>query len=257
MTIMELKKAASNLGNVTTRAIDYRAKRIKNIYGPLTDDIAYGIVAQQAGVEVSKFIKDPQQLEEIRNQIDRISAIESGLPPKKPKAVIKTVLIPIARDLTLSDPILNSKVLNDAKDMAVHYSQLYIFENSVREVINRVLSKGLGSNWWNRTNIKKDVFENIQERIEKEKQNPWHGGRGAHPIYYTDISDLIYLFRRYWSYFNEFFPRLEWVTEKIEQISFSRNVVDHHNPLNKLDRKRLVMNLIDWQKQIEANKGKI
>ena len=257
MSVVELKKAAIERSKVTPRAIGYRASKIKATYGPFSDEVAYGIVAQQAGVEVSKIITDPKILEQIRDQIDRISEIETDSPKPKTKTVIKTKVVQIAKDLKLNDPILDTKVITDAKEMTIHYAQLYIFENSVREVINRVLSKHLGPTWWGSSAVNKNLLEKVQERIDKEKQNPWHGRRGAHPIYYTDISDLMYLLRRHWKYFSDIFPRLEWVSEKLEQVSFSRNVVDHHNPLSKRDRDRLTMNLQDWQKQIEANKGKL
>lgn len=257
MSVAELKKAASEKNKVTPRAIGYRARKIKTTYGPFSDEVAYGIVAQQADVEVSKIITDPKTLEQIRDQIDRIGELEADLPKPKTKTVVKTRVVQIAKDLQLNDPILDTKVITDAKEMTVLYAQLYIFENSVREVINRVLSKIFGPNWWDIANVTKDLLDKVQRRIDKEKQNPWHGRRGAHPIYYSDISDLIYLIRRHWKYFSDIFPRLEWVSEKLEQVSFSRNVIDHHNPLSKRDRDRLAMNLEDWQNQIDANRSKI
>ncbi len=257
MSAVELKKATSKKDNVSPRAIGYRATKINKNYGPFSDEVLYGIVAQQAGVEVSKIMTDAKILEEIRNQIDRIGELENDTPKPRTKTVVKTKVVQIAKDLRLNDPILETKVIDDAKVMTLLYAQLYIFENSVREIINRVLSKHISTNWWDSSNVKKDLLDKVQERIDKEKQNPWHGERGAHPIYYTDISDLIYLLRRHWKYFRDIFPRLEWVSEKLEQVSFSRNVVDHHNPLSKRDRDRLTMNLQDWQKQIDANKSKL
>jgi len=258
MYITELKKAASEKSGLTTRAIGYRACSIKKKKGPLPDEVALGIVAHQIGIDVSKIITDPSLLEQIRIQIDRIDESNEATPKQKIKTIIKTKIVEITKDIKLSDPILTDQIIKDAKEMTVYYAQLYIFENSVREVINRVLTKNLGKNWWNPTNIRKDLLDIVQGRIDKEEENPWHSGRGAHPIYYTDLSDLIYLLRRHWKgKFDDIFPRLEWVSEKLEEISFSRNVVDHHNPLKKIDRDRLTINLRDWQTQINTNKSKI
>ncbi len=176
--------------------------------------MAYGIVAHQAGVDVSKIITDKDVLEQIRNQLDRISELETDSPKPKTKTVVRTKVVQISKDLKLDDPILGGKIITDAKEMTIHYAQLYLLENSVREVINRVLTKNIGPDWWNNTNVRKRLIENVQGRIDKEKENPWHGGRGAHPIYYTDISDLIYLLKRHWNYFEDIFPRIEWVSEK-------------------------------------------
>jgi hypothetical protein len=257
MSVAELKKASSKKSNVTTRAIGYRAAKIKSSYGPISDEVAYGIVAQLSGVDVSKIISDPLILDQIRNQLVRIAESESDSPKSKTKTVVKTKVVEIAKDLKLDDPILDDKLITDAKEMTVHYAQLYLLENSVREVINRVLIKHIGPGWWHSKNVRKELLNKVQGRIDKEKENPWHGRRGAHPIYYTDISDLIYLLKRHWKYFEDIFPRLEWVSEKLEQVSFSRNVVDHHNPLGKRDRDRLTLNLQDWQDQIKANKDNL
>lgn len=257
MTISELKKAASEKDSVTQRAIGYRAEKIKSKYGPFSDEIAYGIVAQKTGVEVSKIITDSIILEQIRDQLDRIAEIESDQPKIKTKTIVKTTTVNIGNDFKLNDPILSRQVLNDAKDMTQFYAELYIFENSVREVINRVLTSNLGTNWWSSTAVRKELIDKVQGRKDKEDKNPWHGRRGAHPIYYTDMSDLNYLVKRHWNFFSNIFPRLTWVSEKLEEISFSRNVVDHHNPLNKRDRTRLKMNIQDWQKQIDANKSNL
>lgn len=47
MTIIELKKAASEKDKVTQRAIGYRAETIKSKFGPFSDEIAYGMVAKK------------------------------------------------------------------------------------------------------------------------------------------------------------------------------------------------------------------
>ncbi len=258
MKISEIKKEASKISGRTRRAIAYRADRLKELYGPFSDVVAYGIVAHRIGVEVSKFVDDKEILELIREQNDRINIIEAGTARIETRTVVKNKLIKIGEDINLSDPILDSKVISDAKEMTKVYAQIYVFENSIRAVINLVLSKKIGKDWWNRSNVNKTVFDNVKGRIDKEEGNPYHGKRGAHPIYYTDMADLSYLIRKFWNnYFSDIFPRLEWVTEKIEQVSLSRNIVDHHNPLSKSDQQRLKVIFTDWNNQLKGKKNKI
>jgi hypothetical protein len=254
MSVKELKAELIRRIGISRQAVEARVKNIKK-YGPFSTDVAYGIVAHIASIDPAKFISDQDILSSIRDGLDRIAQIDSETIIQKPKTIVKTVTINIGKQIKLNDPILDKKILDDARDMTTTYAELYVFENSVRELINLVLSKQLGSNWWNNANISKDLLDKVQGRIDKEAQNPWHGRRGAHPIYYSDISDLIYIIRRHWKLFSDFFPRLEWISEKLEQISFSRNVVDHHNPLSKHDRDRLTINLQDWQNQINAKKS--
>jgi len=257
MEIKELKKAVSEKEKICIRSVEYRAEKVKKNYGPFSNEIAYGIVAQQAGICVSKYIQEEEIMGQIRGQIDRIKGLGSLNPKPKTRTIIRTKVVKIGDEIKLTDPILEQSVISDAKEMTKVYAQIYVFENSVRAIINLVFSKNIGKDWWKRPNINKDLLEKIQKRIDKEDENPWHGKRGAHPIYYTDILDLSYLIRKFWEgNFDDIFPRCEWITEKLEQVSISRNVIDHHNPLNSDDRQRLSVIFKDWHRQINANKEK-
>lgn len=258
MEIIKLKKAVSEKEKISMRAVGYRAEGLKKKYGPFSSEIAYGIVAQQAGISVSKYIQEEETLGQIRGQIDRIKELESLDQKPKTRTIVKTKIVNIGNEIGLKDPILEQSVISDAKEMTKVYAQIYVFENSVRAVINLVLSKKIGKDWWNRSNVNKTVFEKVEGIIDKEEGNPYHGKRGAHPIYYTDMADLSYLIRKFWKkFFSDIFPRSEWVTEKIEQVSLSRNIVDHHNPLSKRDQQRLKVIFADWHNQIRGKKDKI
>ncbi len=256
MSDKKLKTALIKKTHVSRQAIEARVKRIQEKYGPFPSDVAYGIVAQKEGIDVSKSISDQKTLAIIRQEMDRIVQLESDNPNSKPKTIVRTVPIIIGKELKLSDPILKKQVLTDAKEMTTIYAELYVFENSVRELINQVLSKKIGSDWW-KTNVNNSIRDNAQERIDSEERNAWHGRRGVHPIYYSDISDLKSIIQRHWEHFKDIFPNQNWVMVRIGEISLSRNIVDHHNPLRKRDRQRLSIYLKDWHDQISANKSKI
>lgn len=219
MSVKELKVELIRRIGISRQAVEARVKSIKK-YGPFSTDVAYGIIGHRANIDPAKFISDQDILSSIRDGLDRIAQIDAETIKLKPKTIIKTVTVNIGKQIKLNDPILDKKILDDARDMTTTYAELYVFENSVRELINLVLSKQLGSNWWRNANISKELLDKVQGRIDKETQNPWHGRRGAHPIYYSDISDLINIIRRHWKFFCDFFPRVEWISEKLEQISF-------------------------------------
>ena len=105
MSISEIKKAASNKGQVTIRAIAYRAKKINKDFGPFSDEVAYGVVAQQTGVEVSRFISETQLLDEIRIQMDRIAEKALDRPRPKTKTIYKTKVVNIGKDIELNEHI--------------------------------------------------------------------------------------------------------------------------------------------------------
>ncbi|MDH5607317.1 MAG: Swt1 family HEPN domain-containing protein [Candidatus Heimdallarchaeota archaeon] len=256
MSVYKLKQAIIKKENITRQAVEGRAARLKNKYGPFSDEVAYGILAQKAGVDVASIIAEDQTLANIRTGLDRIAILENEKPPPKPKTIITTKTVKIGNNLSLTDPILSEQVIKDAQEMTAVYAEIYIFENSVRETINRALSNNIGEDWWE-TSAPQKTRENAQNRIEKEKRNAWHGRRGKHPIYYTDISDLKAIIQRHWDFFKSIFPNQAWVNVRLDEIELSRNIVDHHNPLKDKDRKRLEIYVNDWQSQINSHKDSL
>ncbi|MCB2160474.1 hypothetical protein KQH40_00140 [bacterium] len=256
MSDKKLKAALIKKTGVSRQAIEWRVRRIQEKYGPFSPEVAYGIVAQMAGIDASKSISDQNILAIIRQELDRIAQLDVDNPKPKTKTIVKTVTANIGKELTLSDPILGKQILVDAREMTTTFAELYVFENSAREVINRVLTKNLGPDWWD-TGVKKGIRDRVQGRIETEDRNAWHGRRGSHPIYYSDISDLQSIIQRHWEHFKDIFPEQSWVMVRLNEIALSRNIIDHHNPLQKKDRQRLSIYLKDWHDQISANKSKI
>ena len=131
--------------------------------------------------------------------------------------------------------------------MATHaYPLMYIFENSVREFISRVLRVKHGNSWWD-TAAPKDVKQEVERRRQRESKNPWHGKRGAHSIFYTDLDHLARIVTANWQDFALYLPNQQWLTQKLDETTFSRNVVAHNNPLADKDIKRVEVFLSDWQ----------
>jgi len=256
MTIQKLKKEIIEKKEISRQGVEARVKKCQSMYGPFSQEIAYGVIAQQAGVDVSKIITDPNILAIIRQEVDRIKQLSSDISTIKPRTVIKTINVNFAKDLILHDPILNAQTLEDAKLMAATYTELYVFENSVREVINKVLSREIGTDWWDKS-VGKTIQDNVKKRIAAELNNAWHGRRGSHPIYYTNISDLQLLIQKHWQFFKKIFPNQNWVNIRINEIELSRNIIDHHNPLQKKDRQRVSIYLKDWNDQISDKKDLI
>lgn len=254
MSYQELRKAVIEKLGVTRQAVWGRADKLrKGPCGPMSLQEAIAVIAHEEGLDVSQWL-EPPELERIRELV-RHGAIEQPLqtharPPARTEKVVK---VNIAGRLKLSDPLLPRRVLQDAKEMAKVYAELYVFENSVREVIKRRLSSVHGDNWWE-VRVQRRIQDEAQKRIDGEDKNPWHGRRGAHPIYYSDLADLSSIIVRNWSDFADLFPEQSWITQKITEIARSRNVVNHHNPLGKEDQKRIRLYSADWHRQVQSVK---
>lgn len=223
---------------------------------------ALGVLAFQTKIpDLHKHLDDSEieKIREIAHLMKPSDAIE--LPATRTRAQThqpKMVKMIIGEDLQLTDPLLSDQVIRDAKAMTKLYALMYVFENSVREVIIRRLSQKYGDNWWDifySSNAKiANIRKNAKGLMQSESQNAWHGRRGNHPIYYTDLPDLRTIIEVGWSDFHYLFPKLNWVVTRIEELSMSRNVIDHHNPLQPDDQKRVMMYCTDWHKQIDSKK---
>ena len=136
------------------------------------------------------------------------------------------------------------------------YPLLYVFENSAREMIIRVMRHAYGDNWWDSdTKVSSDIRKTVKDRIVKEDKNPWHGKRGAHPIYYTDLEHLGQIVKNNWPLFKLILPTQEWFLQRVKEISHSRNPVAYMNPLSKEDVERIKVYTKDWEKQIAQRKA--
>ncbi len=132
------------------------------------------------------------------------------------------------------------------------YLLLYLFENSVRQFIIRVLTRIHGDAWWATVPI--DTKRKVQLRKDKERSTPWHSRRGVHEIYYTDLDDLkkIITSNDNWPYFEKLLLGQQWIRQRLEEIEMSRNVVAHSNPLAKHDMDRLTVYYGDWVRQLKS-----
>jgi hypothetical protein len=113
--------------------------------------------------------------------------------------------------------LLDEQFVASARQMAMVYTAVTAFENSVRKFISNVLLEKLGENWWDAAasaNIKKK----IELRQKDEEKVRWHTQRGASQITYTDMSDLGNIIRNNWVHFEPHIPSVEWANAVFEII---------------------------------------
>jgi hypothetical protein len=215
----------------------------------ISNETAAYLVAAENDIDISKYLKD-DELAKVRELKAVIVPTVKPRPTAK-DASSKQIVIEIDKGVKVVDPLLPKKFVDDATKMAGVYPVVYVFENSVRNLISNVMISKHGEKWWD-TNVGAKIKEKVKSRIDNEGKNPWHGRRGAHPIFYTDIDELKSIITANWSDFEGIFANLQWVTGKIDEIEMSRNVIAHNNPLEDRDILRLKLNLEDWLKQIAS-----
>jgi hypothetical protein len=251
-----IKKLLENNLQITRQAVEAKKRGLIKLIGPMSDLEAYSVLCHQNGVDTSKFLT-PEEAKHVRETyqamkvkikepiIEKIEENESlnGLVQKVVKKSPK---------IRRKEPLLPASIIEDAKNMSKIYTELYIFENSLRLFICFVMEKKYGIDWWNLLDTPKAISmrNGAIARIADETRNPWHGKRGRHPIFFTDLFDFVDFIDEKWPDFKPFFPNKEWIKIRISEISRSRNCVDHHNPIQKNDQMRLEVYFNDWYKQI-------
>lgn len=171
------------------------------------------------------------------------------VPKVNKKAVMasQAVLIPKLPLLTIGN-------IKDASENGEIYPNLFLFENSMRTFIEKVMVQRYGSEWW-KTRVNSEVQTGVKNRMRKEKLNPWHGSREASEIFYSDFTDLVKILNKNTSDFSPFFRQLpgglSWLTQRLAELALSRHNIAHSAPLKKRDRNRFRMYFQDWYSQLD------
>jgi len=239
-------KIAPNYANAQTIRQTISNIRTKN--AGLSYNAAAHVFAQKHKVSVFRYLddKDGETLSKY-NASTRTSSNNSG----KARSRKFEQIIRIGPLGDIKDPVISAKIAKDAKEMANVYPFIYVFENSVRIIVTKVLELKYGKDWWKKAKINRKISDKVKIRKKDEDKNKWHGKRGAHEIYYTDIEELMSIIENNWKFFEPHLPKQHIVKAIIEIIGTSRNVLAHNNPLGKDDILSLKLNYRRWTKQVK------
>ena len=220
-------------------------------------DIATYIIGHREGLKIDRWL-GPDKLREVADFEARLAAKEGGSPmPTKPKSDKRSV--PATKNVTIGGKMkipagsLNPKHVSEAERMANEaYPMLYVFENSVREFVDGHLTDAYEKDWHLDPDIVKgDIRKKVERNRNSEAKTRYHSSRQARFIYYTDIGDLVDIYRsmKGVKVLQPLFPSDSWFPSTIEKIEASRHVVAHMNPVAKRDLDRIRLNLEDWLDQ--------
>ena len=247
-----MKLIIEESGLSKTRIYQLIEKKKKEYNYTITNEQSAALVATDFNIVISKILSGDELLD-VRTLIRERVIIKKEKKSHKTNNKAKQTIIDINREFKVLDPLLPDSLINDAKQMAKIYPILFLFENSVRNLIKLILEKKYSAIWWNsRAPIK--VREDVEKRLLMESKQRWHGKRGMHKIYYTNIGDLNRIISKNWPDFKEIFPSLDWIKIRIEEIEISRNVVAHNNSLSSDDVKRVKLYYNDWLRQVKGTK---
>lgn len=239
------------------------AKRAAEL--PSTHEQALFTLAHDHGLKLSNYLT-PAQIAEVRGLVQgRPNAVVAPAPASGSrraaprKASRTTVSVNIANSTFGEIPALKRSHADEAKAMAERvYPLFYMFENSVRDLIELVLKANYGVDWWTKAIPAKvrDAADNLKEQ---EKKDTYHGKRGRRDIDYLLLSQLWKIINHKWKDFEAFFPPgKHWVQTMIENdVNASRRVIAHMNPLGDDDVKNVEAAFRKWVRNLQAVADKL
>lgn len=239
--------------------LSQRVQKIKRQYPMTTEDAIY-IIAQKENIILDKYL-DTGTVDSVRDLMRHVSSPSDHPLTRinrkgKPVAESEQRIIIIAKEFKITGQILSQKKILEAKEMASIYPLLYILENSIREVIDKIMISRYGDNWW--SIAPRGLRETASNRMAEEKRNSWHQRRGDRPIDYLDLDQLPALMRKIEKeVVPDIIPSLEWFNQLVDEVYKSRCVVCHMNPLDRDNIQAVKLRARQWQKQINAKRDQI
>ncbi|TET21257.1 MAG: hypothetical protein E3J71_10530 [Candidatus Stahlbacteria bacterium] len=151
-----------------------------------------------------------------------------------------------------STPFLTQAQIDDSYKMAQLYRILHCYENSVRRLIESVLKKKYGDDWWDKS-TSNTIKSNVKDRKEKEDKRKWLTPRGASELYYVDWGDLVYLMRQHKDEFSKIITDFDTILSDLEKLESLRHIIAHNGVLpNQDDFDRIRISFKDWKRQVKG-----
>jgi hypothetical protein len=145
--------------------------------------------------------------------------------------------------------VLDVEYVANAERMSFVYITVAAFENSVRDLIARVLADAAGEAWWDGC-VPERVRTAAKSRMESEEKVRWHVQRGEDPIQYTMLPNLSSIIENNFVHFEPYLHNISWVKSVFEVVERSRNVIMHSGSLSERDMARLGSLIRDWNAQV-------
>lgn len=242
----KVRRELLNKLRVSRQALNQRAKRLKDKYGPMTTEEAVYIIAHVERVDLAKYLP-LETLDRIRSLIPRdIKPQPATLQgaPQKAKTTKK-------QKGTISYPLIRETFIQQAVAIGEEaFPQIVVLENSIRALIEQTLS-AIRTDWW-ATLVPSNVQKNVQRTMDKEKKYPYREKRGNKPLMYCNFADLKEIVIANHPAFLNVIVDLEWFKAKMDEVYMARNNLAHSVLLSKDDTTRIALLYKDWARLLEA-----
>jgi hypothetical protein len=138
---------------------------------------------------------------------------------------------------------------NDALMMGRIYTQIFCFENSVREVVQARLEEKHAADWWEK-GVPKKVRDLAESRRQNAKDNSWLEGDSASLLSFAEFGQLAAIIIENWADFSDLIPSQQWLNQRLGEMEQARNFIAHNRLLLPSEFRRIEMYIDDWNKQV-------
>lgn len=157
-------------------------------------------------------------------------------------------------DKLILPPFVSDQRREDLRKMTSVYARLFMLENSMRGMIEKVLEKEIGPNWWDKA-ANSTMKHKHAQRVEKEEKNKWAPTRSEFgPLYSIDWSDLITIIRKYENLFEKYIKDINFL-HRYDDAGTFRNIVAHNGALRDENSFELIrIYYQNWVDQVSSAK---
>lgn len=166
---------------------------------------------------------------------------------RKTKASLDTSEAVLIKE-KLAYTMLDDEVLVAAQRMALVYTAIHAFENTVREFVKSTLLENYQEDWWSK--VPERIRRRVTSRMDDDAKFKWHGTRGGSEIEYCDFGDLSSIIVVNWKDFELPLSDIEWTKSLLGVLERSRNIVMQGGVLSIQDIERIGGNIRDWVRQV-------
>lgn len=246
MVNRKVKRLLLDRLRITPQALSHRAKVIKSHFGPMSTDEAVYVVAHQEGIDLSRHLP-----------IEVIDRVRSLVPKELPKPTATTTsqkpkVKRSKRAATSAYPLVKDSMIARSVNIGNEsFPQIFVLENSIRNLIINKLTKAYGSDWWTKARIK-GIRDNVQKTIDKEKKYPHREKRGLHPIFYSNFADLKQIILNERKYFADVIIDFQWFEVEMDQVYMARNSLAHSVLITEDDASTIRLFYRNWARLLES-----